>query len=338
MPEENKTQTVSNCVSAKKLRSYLPAPRLRQAGNLQPNKGFSLIELLLYVSISAILLLAVSSFLGILLEARVKNQTIAEVEQQGAQIVQLVAQSIRNSNGINSPATSTTSSLLSLNMPNSSDSPTIFDLAGSTFRITEGAISPILLTNSRVAVSSLEFHNLSRADTAGVVRVKFNISHINPEGRNEYDYSRMFFASASLRGGSEGVTPPAPTSDQADDLTVDISGAGIGGGGNKELQGVTAQNTGTGSITIDKITLTWTNSQLIEEIKIDNTRVWKHNNEGTPDGRQPTGTEIDIIDHIISSGVTDTVNKFKFNGNMTGDTFTIIFTMGDGSTKVLPAF
>jgi prepilin-type N-terminal cleavage/methylation domain-containing protein len=319
------------------LKKFTPCERSDTSG-LKTNKGFSLIELLLYISISAILLLAVSSFLGILLQARVKNQTIAEVEQQGAQIIQLVTQSIRNAKSINSPATSTTSSLLSLDVTNSADNPTIFDLANSAFRITEGASSPILLTNSRVAVSSLEFHNLSRADTAGVVRIKFNISHINPEGRNEYDYSRMFFASASLRGGSESVTQPAPASDQADDLTVDISGANIGGGGNKELRGITVENTGTGSVTIDKITLTWTNGQLIEEIKIDNVRVWKHNNEGLPDGRQPTGTEIDIVDHIIASGVTDTVNKFKFNGNMTGDTFTITFTMGDSSTKVISSF
>ncbi|MBL1434245.1 hypothetical protein COB87_001585 [Candidatus Wolfebacteria bacterium] len=303
----------------------------------QTNKGFSLLELLLYISISASLLLAVSSFLGILLQARVKNQTIAEVDQQGIQVVQLITQSIRNSKGVNSPATSTTATLLSLSATNSVNDPTIFDVANSIFRITEGTSTPMLLTNSRVTVSSLEFHNLSRTDTAGIIRIKFNISHVNPEGRNEYSYSKMFFASASLRGGSEGTTTP-PGSDQADDLSVDISSANIGGGGNKELQGVTVENTGASPITIDTIVLTWANGKLIQEIKIDNTRVWKHNNEGDPNGKQPTGTEIDVVDHVIASGVTDTVDKFKFNGNMTGDTFTITFTMGDASTLVISSF
>jgi Tfp pilus assembly protein PilV len=124
-------------------------------------------------------------------------------------------------------------------------------------------------------------------------------------------------------------------------LAVDTSGSNIGGGGNKELKGITVENTDTSGscdITIDKITLTWTNGKDIEEIKIDGTRVWKHNNEGSPSGRQPTGTEIDIVDHIITSGTTDNVDKFKFNGNMTGDTFTITATMGDGSTKVIGSF
>ena len=47
------------------------------------NKGFTLIELLLYVSIASTVLLASTVFFHMLLESRVKNQTISEVEQQG---------------------------------------------------------------------------------------------------------------------------------------------------------------------------------------------------------------------------------------------------------------
>ncbi|MEE8131915.1 MAG: prepilin-type N-terminal cleavage/methylation domain-containing protein [Candidatus Paceibacterota bacterium] len=121
---------------------------------------------------------------------------------------------------------------------------------------------------------------------------------------------------------------------QSDELVLSTSGASVGGGGNKELKGVTVQNTDAScDIVIDKITLTWTNGKLIEEIKIEGARIWKHNNEGSPDGKQPTGTELDVVDYTILSGNTDTFDKFKFNGNMTGDTFDITFTLGDGSTK-----
>jgi len=122
---------------------------------------------------------------------------------------------------------------------------------------------------------------------------------------------------------------------QATYLVINTSSASIGGGGNKELQDITVENTSGSNITIDTITLTWTNGQLIEEIKIDNAKVWRQNNEGSPDGRQPTGTEIDIVDFVLSSGTTYDVDKFKFNGNMTGDTFSITFKMSDASTKVI---
>lgn len=138
-----------------------------------------------------------------------------------------------------------------------------------------------------------------------------------------------------LSGGGGG--PVCGT--QADDLVIDTSGANIGGGGNKELRDVTVENTDPScDIVIDKITTTWTNGQLIEEIRIEGNRIWKHNNEGTPNGKQSTGIELDNVDYTVLSGSTDTFNKFKFNGNMTGDTFTITFEMGDGSSKSTVSF
>jgi len=125
---------------------------------------------------------------------------------------------------------------------------------------------------------------------------------------------------------------------QTDNLTIDVSGAEFGGG-NKELKSIVVQNTsGSCDITIAKITTTWGNGQLIEEIKIEGTRIWKHNNEGSPDGRQPTGTEIDVVDYIINAGNDDTFDKFKFDDSMQGDTFNITFEMSDGSTKSTGSF
>lgn len=66
--------------------------------------GFTLIELLLYVSIAAILLLSIMTFIGALLESRVKNTSIAEVEQQGVQVLQQVTQAVRNSETIITPS------------------------------------------------------------------------------------------------------------------------------------------------------------------------------------------------------------------------------------------
>jgi len=129
------------------------------------------------------------------------------------------------------------------------------------------------------------------------------------------------------------VVSAAPA--QSDSFTVNVGSANIAGGGDKEIKGLTIENTGASTITIDTITVTWSNGQLIEEIKIDNTRIWKHNNEGSPSGRQSTGTEIDVVDFALSSGATVDVTKIKFNGDMSGQTFTILFTFSDASTKLI---
>lgn len=165
----------------------------------QNKKGFTLIELILYISLTSIVLLSVSAFLIASLQARAKNRTIAEVEQAGEQVIQLITQTIRNSSAINSPAIGTSAASLSLNTSVSASNPTVFDLASGVIRITEGSGDPAPLTNSQVTASSLNFQNLSMADTPGIIRVTFILTYNNQSGRLEYDYSKTFYASASRR-------------------------------------------------------------------------------------------------------------------------------------------
>ena len=71
---------------------------------------------------------------------------------------------------------------------------TAFDLSAGTIRQ-----NSIALTNSRIVASNLTFTNLSRAGTPGTIRIQFTLTHINPSGRNEYNYNKTFYGSASLR-------------------------------------------------------------------------------------------------------------------------------------------
>lgn len=167
--------------------------------NKYSQKGFTLIELLLYMGIASSVLLASTFFLQTLLESRVKNQTVAEVEQQGLQVMQIITQTIRNAENVISPAAGADGPSLTLDVSTASNNPTVFDASNDIITITEGAGSPIALTNSRVAVSSLSFQNLSRVDTPGVVRISFTLTYINYSGRQEYDFEKTFYATASLR-------------------------------------------------------------------------------------------------------------------------------------------
>ena len=166
---------------------------------LQANSGLTLIELLLYVAVSSAILLIASLFLQILLESRVKNQTIAEVEQQGLQVMQLITQTARNAEAITSPSQSANDQSLTLDVITAANDPTVFDLADGAIRIKEGAGAVIPLTNSRVTASALTFQNLSRANTSGIIRIQFTLTHVNPEGRNEYNFTKIFTGSAALR-------------------------------------------------------------------------------------------------------------------------------------------
>lgn len=139
--------------------------------------GFTLVELLLYVAIIGTMILAIAGFLSLLMNSRIKNQTIAEVEQQGVQVMQIITQVGRNAADTNFTST--------------------FDLSAGVIRINDGDYIP--LTNSRVTASNLTFQNLSRPGTDGTIRIQFTLTYNNPANRNEYNYAQTFYDSVTIR-------------------------------------------------------------------------------------------------------------------------------------------
>jgi len=162
-------------------------------------KGFTLVELLLYIAISSTILMISVLFLQMLLESKVKNQTMSEVEQQGLLVMQLITQTIRNSENITLPTIGVSSNSLTLDVLDVNNDPTIFGLLSDSITIKEGAGEEIPITNSRVIASSLNFHNLSYLDTPGIVNISFTLTYKNPENRQEYNFSKNFYTSAALR-------------------------------------------------------------------------------------------------------------------------------------------
>lgn len=160
--------------------------------------GYTLIELLLYIVVISTLLTSITYFFGITIEARAKNQTIAEVDEQGTAAMEYMVHTIRNASSITTPTAGSNGSSLTVVVPTGSLSPTIFNLSGSTLQVKEGSAAAIALTNSDVQVSNLTFRNLTRSGTPGIVQLSFTLSRANPGGRNEYDYQKTFTTSAEV--------------------------------------------------------------------------------------------------------------------------------------------
>lgn len=165
----------------------------------QFSKGFTLIELILYVSIVSTTVLLVANMLHTILATRVKNQTVEEVEQAGGFVMQQITQTIRNATGVDSPTPGNSANNLSLSVVEGAKNPTKFDRSSNSVRIIEGISPSLTLTSNKLSVTDLNFQNLSRPTTQNTLRIQFSISHKNPEGQNEYDYSQTFTTSASLR-------------------------------------------------------------------------------------------------------------------------------------------
>lgn len=167
---------------------------------LRSQKGFTLVEMVLYVAICSILLITISVFLSFLLGARVRSQAITEVNQQGFQVMSLLTQTIRNGRSIQTPSIGLASSTMSLTTGNALINPTLFYISSTTMKIKEGSQGEISLTNKRVRISGLVFQNVSSSSsTEKIMRISYTVDYINPTGRDEYSFSKTFNGSATLR-------------------------------------------------------------------------------------------------------------------------------------------
>ena len=166
---------------------------------LYKNKGFTIIETLIYVAIFSIIVGALSSFVLSINSSRLRAQILFEVNDQGTNIVRIISQTIRNGQSINMPTSGSTAASLSVATANVVTNPTIFSVVDEILYITEGSGSPIALTNNKVKISNVIFTNLSRSGTPGVVEIRFTLSNIASAIKVEQQYAVDFYGTASIR-------------------------------------------------------------------------------------------------------------------------------------------
>jgi len=163
------------------------------------NRGFTLIEFILYIGLVGIIL-TVTGAIGLnVLSGKAKLGTIEEVSQNARFTMERMSEIIRNAETINSPATSTSASTLSLKMASPALDPTVFDLSSGALRIKEGSGSATSITSSEVNVSNLNFSNISYSDTPGTVRIEMTINLVNPDDMPEYNFEQTFYTTANIR-------------------------------------------------------------------------------------------------------------------------------------------
>ncbi len=170
---------------------------------MKKDKGFTLIEFIIYISIVVVLLVVTTNFCWNIIYGNIKSQAIREVQQNARFSMERITRNIEQAAGINSPASGDSANFLSLQMSDPNLDPTVFDVSDGKLRITQGTNGPYNLTNERVEVTNPQFTNLSYPDTPGILKIEMTINHINPTGQSEYDVSFPFSSSASLRTGVE---------------------------------------------------------------------------------------------------------------------------------------
>ena len=167
--------------------------------NYKKKSGFSLVEILIYIAIFSVFVISLVSFNSSLTASRLHNQMMLEVNDQGEKVMKIITQTLRNSSQVNSPTIGSAANNLSVVTGVPVNDPTVFSLSGGVLYITEGAGSPVALTNNQVITSSLLFSNFSRSSTPNIIKVSFTLASIALSSSPGGTYSFTFNGSAALR-------------------------------------------------------------------------------------------------------------------------------------------
>ena len=156
--------------------------------------GFTIIELLLYTAISAAMIASISIILSTLLEIRVKNQSIVEVEQQGQIIMIDLTRAVRNADTVNGLPAATTGTTLSIT---ENGNTSVYSLENGRLVVSVNGSDNTPLSGSKIEISNLVFSNFGRPGTKGLFRIEYTVSRSNPLAGAGPALSRTFFGSAA---------------------------------------------------------------------------------------------------------------------------------------------
>lgn len=163
------------------------------------NAGFTLVELILYVSLMAIFLLSLVTLITTIQSSRLRSITIAEVEQQWDFILSHIVRTLTNTTSVTTPTIGNVSSILTVTSTFFNGNPVAYSLTDWVMSVTEWWASAIPLHNERVIVTDLEFHNLWHPDTHGSIRVQFTLwPAVHPYWSDSQEFDRVFQTAISL--------------------------------------------------------------------------------------------------------------------------------------------
>ena len=169
------------------------------------NKGFTLIEILVYIAVSSIIMLAISSFFFWANRSNIKIKASREVLTNSKRAIEIMIYEIKHAERVYTPTSvfSSSTGQLSLETKNYSQQGETtgyidFFICQEQLCLKKENQEPIILTSEKVKIDSLNFFQLSSTSTDSV-QVNLEISYVAPHNKPEYQASINTTSTVSLR-------------------------------------------------------------------------------------------------------------------------------------------
>jgi hypothetical protein len=160
-------------------------------------KAYSLIEVLLYMALTSMLVITLSTFYTSLMQARQRNFVVREVNEQAVFITDQLRQKLSDSSQVNTPAVGTQSQTLDIDTQSFGNIQ--FRVTNNLLEIsTDGGPYQQLSTDS-VTLTNLSFSNVSDGTTSDVITISFDLSYTATSNRAEENYSNSYQTTVTLK-------------------------------------------------------------------------------------------------------------------------------------------
>lgn len=165
-------------------------------------KGFTLIEVLIYIAVLVIIVTAISAFFLWGIRSNTKARVMREVLDNGTRAMGILTREIKEAKSIYTPTSDPTQ--LSLEtikyLPVGEDSTYIdFYLCGTQLCFKKESQDPVALTSNKVEITNLAFSEVVTNEIPSV-QVDLTVDYDDSTGRPEYQASVDFTSTISLRG------------------------------------------------------------------------------------------------------------------------------------------
>ena len=154
-------------------------------------KGFTIIELLLYMSLSVIMVTLIGG-VGVNVLSSITSAKVEEDLQYNALfVIEKIRTYMYDSVGIETPSITGTSSILTLTMSDPLKNPTVIESIEGSIFVQEGTGEPLMLSGRNI-ITSAEFINVTPSGGAGTLRIELQMglpavrSGINPRNNTAF--------------------------------------------------------------------------------------------------------------------------------------------------------
>lgn len=169
-------------------------------------KGFTLVEMLIYIAVLSTVILTVSSFFLWIVRLNGKAKAMREVTDNAQRVMGVLSLEIKEAKSIYAPTSvfSTSTGQLSLETTkylSSGETQTYIDffLCEKRLCLKKEGQDPIALTSDSVEVKAMEFNQIATTSTIPSIRVSLTIDYKAPAEKPEYFASINTTSTVSIR-------------------------------------------------------------------------------------------------------------------------------------------